>query len=336
MRKAPDSPEVFTNAILFAETCLGSDEDLAFDIFSRLESLIPFQRLAEIPQARKSVEKLRAKFEEAQGLSSAIPITDPTQETSETSEAPMQQDSVSESFKSRLQFLQRNKSKIPLEAKAVLLQRFRRELEYLAESLASESDADWKAWAEEKDLLEAEERDYLFEQYTRTLKADCDEWMRRADSLIKETSEATSESVDFSDLGQRIKIDLDKSVSLFNELSVFANAVPDRMTIVTKEFQDRYVCLERCREWIYNLAANYAVDSFNRDLDNIKKQQKSVKQVLIALAAYDEYRLFPYISLKYNELWKKLFEELKEESDKIEITKRKVLKQLPDTQLSGK
>ena len=120
MRLDPSSPDVFALSLTFVQRANSADSDeaqeLAHDLFVRVDGLIPFQPLDHILEARKKYNDVSRLFEKAKA---SLPTpSDPF--------AAIQKkvDSIKD-------------QRVPAEVRSQLLQRVRADLEALAGEVAS-------------------------------------------------------------------------------------------------------------------------------------------------------------------------------------------------------
>lgn len=151
----------------------------------------------------------------------------------------------------------------------------------------------------------------LFESH----RDDGTKWLDETGKLINEKKNASQQP---SILVGEIDKTISRGINLLQEVVPFAKFGTKGAQELYSQIEQRVGSLQRWRTWLYNQEA----------LDTIRKadsNQRSAELNLRSMAKLDESLLAPYVSERYAEVWKKIFDSLDEDS-KVEMTKARVLR----------
>ena len=162
------------------------------------------------------------------------------------------------------------------------------------------------------------------------LKQRCDSWRDRADVLVQKVMGVSRDASDLAELGNQILQHLREGEGLARDavmlqVTLSGNSEVDNIKGAIEKQADK---LLRSREWVYNL---WAYTELRKIEDDIKAGDDRVRvnQLLLRVAVIEEQRLQPWFAEVYYDLWKKLFEKLKTDEDKITASKARLLKFMP-------
>lgn len=312
MRISPESPDVFAVAVEFVKQAHGAagEDDalaLAYDLFARLEALIPFQPVDEIVGARAQVREIGKLLE-------------PTIEEVEPHVSETFDPIASVSAK-----LERAKSaEWSPEVQSRVLQRLREELDsamveaVLIEPQASNEIA--KRWRQATDEIDVEETKVLTHLYS-ALSERLQDFMARSEKTLKDCNDQQQARVSgfFGEIDKRLVEHQEEGQRLFAEMAPFTVAAVGAASEDSKALEARLVLLDRTRQWMHSQYALQLIKYLN-------EQKLSPSDSLKRLAKCDERKLIPYVLSRYQEAWDKWFAEL-DEVEKLQAVKWSIIRE---------
>lgn len=304
MRVAPGAKEVFDTCMEFISKATTSDNDeatlLAQDLYQRAENMIPFLPRQQRRAARERLAEIRKQFFGNKGQ------PEPPDEPFAPAEQLLKAiDSVIDS--------------VPPGDAARLLQDVEAELNAELRRAVSKGRQDywfWKRWEEVKERYHKAQNEVLTRLYKRYRKNNIDPWMNDVEQIYKESQNADLAKV--NRINENIYELQIQGQQISRELVAYVEANVADAKKVSEEVMAKLQKLSRMREWNYN---RWTLDR----IDKVEKSQAPPLESLKSLSEIDENRLAPYVLMRYNEAWKKFFDQCKTE-DKVEATKYRILR----------
>jgi len=155
-----------------------------------------------------------------------------------------------------------------------------------------------------------------------------EEWLFLADDLIRQTIQLDMEpprgESPATRLGQSIRDHILSGEDIFRRVFVFSDEMPGNESVrdCRRQIESRLTNLSRAGEWLYNVWA------YQRMVQVKERQSTDASlDLLIRLAAIDEGRLTPWFFEIYIDLWKRLFDRLTTDEERVSATKARMLKQ---------
>ena len=307
MRVAPGDEKVFDTSLGFVRKAVKEANDdslpLAQDIYQRAVNLIPFLPLARLKEARA------AHTHAGDELFADKKVTTPEDPLAEAEHL----------------LTAARRTNLPIFARARLLHEVEAELGSQARRAASttmkpkDEENFWSRWKVAKNHYKEAQKGVLIALYQEDCKPRIGAWAKKVDEFNKqrpgagldEIHRANEEILALVVEGQRISRDL----TPYLEGGVEA-AIKDNQGGGPDKHLNR---LAHLREWNYN---RWALDR----VDKVEQSGGSSLDKLKSLSVVEEARLAPYIGQRFNEVWKKFFEDCSTD-DKVEATKLRILRE---------
>lgn len=308
----PESPKVFDKIKYFIESSIKSDSDddilFAYDLYSRLDKLIPYQTISSIEDKRIEYENLLKLFEE---------------DSSDQSSESLDEFSLLPTLNSiSSQIANLDIDHLPIDVSTISLQKIRSDLESIAidESInSSTNDSNyWKEWSELNANLDGIELKLLNKLYSK-IRKEYHSW----ESMFQETKEKALNNEDEYDFVEIKNIEslIEKGYILNSNINNFVLSGDEDAANDNNDMEKHLEELNKIKYWLHNKNCLFIIKEFKKD------ESLSEKSKLEELSNIDENNLSPYIHGRYQEYWNYLFEELND-ADKVFITKHKIIKGL--------
>ena len=271
---------------------------LAEDLLDRGDSLVHFQSPKNVESSREKLAEMREVF----------PIP-PKKPEPESSSDPIR----------RLIELASN-TKYPIVVRSKAIERAKNALdEAWIDSSPKESGDDLTPDKIEELRKKAEDAEKsCFEEMFKSHQVGSTKWVEATDQLINDYKNASQKPSAF--LGE-IEKHILRGIDLVQEVIPYAKLGVKGAQELSSKIEQRVGTLQRWKIWLYNQEALSKIRDANT-------KNMAVETGLLSMAKIDESLLAPYITERYAEVWKKLFDSL-DENKKVEMTKKRVLKTIP-------
>lgn len=326
MRLDPTEPTVLDVTLEFvskaSKASNGADVDkqetrteLARDLYSRADALIPFQPLNRLAAARD------------QYIATGVALESPHTESSGTQPAHVSGTSPFEEFERQLAVV--GNTDTPSDVRVILLQRARAELDGLAVLMATgaaneqnaagkqSSNKDfWTRWNDAKKSLESKEKSALSATYDEFRQEVLDWGSESKEKIAKADTNLGDKGIET--ISALIDPMLERAVALRQQLAPYVDGQLSKAQEDNRNLIARTRELERSREWLYNAYAIAEVKAVEASKDKALEKLKR-------LSAIEQERLTGFAAERLQNVWKKLYEGLKED-DKVNATKESIIR----------
>ncbi len=270
---------------------------LAEDLLDRGDSLVHFQSPRDVESARKRLAEMRASFPAPPKKPEPEPRSEPIRRLIELA----------------------NDNKRPIELRIKATERAKNALDdawidsspkEMGDDLTPDKIEDFRKKAEEAEkgcivkLLESSQ-------------GGTAKWLDETGKLIDEKRNASQKT---STLLGDIDKAITRGIDLLQEVTPYAKSGVKGAQEVSSKLEQRIGSLQRWKTWLYNREALEKIRA--ADTKDI-----AAETGLLSMAMIDESLLAPYVTERYAEVWKKLFDSLSEDR-KVEMTKRRVLRSI--------
>ena len=300
-RLRPSDPQLFDLLLTFIEKTRNSERGeaalLADDLISRGESLIHFQLPMDVASARQrftqvaqrnapSVEKVDSPFSEVLDL---------------------------------LTVAENSAISVPIRTRAAEQARSSLGEMLLSRAITDTTDS---ATDDSSQILAIQQRIDLAEQaciaelFLKT-KERANGWLTSTQKLLKDSELANAD--DTPAIVGRLRTSTRTGIELAQELTPYAKSGVSGAADLAAQVDEKVTLLQRTKTWLYNQQVLHLI----RDIE--PRKDLSTKEKIQYLAEVDEEQLSPYILRRHSELWGKIFEELKNEDEKVWAVRLRIL-----------
>lgn len=303
-RVAPSDPRLFDLVMGFVEKARSSkDEDviaMADDLLDRGDSLVHFQIPKKVATARKRLSEIRQSNLGDTPPKIAQPLFESVRkllDVAETTSVPLAvRSKAAEQARNALDDALLDQALSPLEKTGPL---------------------DAPEIKQLQSRIDSVEKQCVKELFLQA-KARTDLWLIAADSLTKDSDNASSDKVpDFSKrLGELLSQGFDQLQEIVPYSKSGVEGASDYARVVEKQIK----ALQRSKTWLYNQQTLRLV----REIET--KNDLSLDDKIRHLAEVSEELLSPYVLRRHNELWDKVFEELPDEDKKTWAVRLRILR----------
>lgn len=300
-RLRPSDPRLLDHVIAFIDTARKAETDegveLADDLAARADSLVHFQHPKNVASARKRFAAI-AHAEVNVSVKKVSPFAE-----------ILDLLAVAES------------SSLPFNTRTRAAEQARRALDDASVTLAAANNRELaNSDAEEINKLqvrlEKAEHACVAGLFLKT-KERAEQWLADADKLT--TNSETIDVFKVPEFAKQMSDAITAGVDLSQELGPFAKATVAGATELAKQVEKKVTSLQRRKAWLYN-------QQVLRLIRDIESRDLAPEEKLRHLAEVSEEHLAPYILRRHNEYWDKVFEELKDEDQKVAAVKLRILK----------
>lgn len=302
MRASPESMDVFNAANSFVQKTADSEDvdgiSLSYDVYSRMSGMIPFQSLDDIKVCREKLNDLAQKIDANIEVDEDTPARTLQEEIASTSSQIGVAPPVAVSLK--VEALRQQHTEMAM----MLLE-------------TTQDDAVWQRWKEQDQSIEKLELAIL-SSFFNAVDVKAKAWLERAENLKVRSAEEEFKQYEalFADIAEAIE----SGYELIAELQPYVKTQVPQSLEALNEISEEVTRLEQIREWLYNQHALAQVRfvSESKEISKIDKLKR--------LSTYDERRLIAFVLSEYQKEWKRWYDELDSDEDRVKATKMRILK----------
>lgn len=301
-RLRPTDPRLFDSLLTFLEKARASeDEDaglLADDLSSRGEALIHFQPPKQVEAARQRFNKVVQR-----------PTSSP-----ETAALP---------FSEVIQLLAvAENTAVPVSIRTRAADQARKVLSELLLNRAAAAGGEDSNQELAKEVTTIQQRIDSSElacvnELFQKAKERTNSWLSSTKTLLKESEAVAADAT--PSVVRRMSSAISTGVDLVQELTPYSKTSVSESADLQKQVEKQVTILQRTKTWLYNQQVLRLI----RDIES--RKDLSTEEKIRFLAEVGEEHLSPYILRRHNELWEKVFEELKDEEKKAWAVRLRIL-----------